>query len=93
VHTVVPHPETVRTALYVYAAFTQHIVGVDKNESDSALSCLYAQAAIPEYPRRFRWRARTMRSGITAPASRTPPANTGPRWGGWSGTIVGDLPV
>ncbi len=51
------HPETGRKALYVNAAFTQHIVGLDQDESDSLLRHLYAQAAIPEYQCRFRWQA------------------------------------
>ena len=49
------HPETGRKAIYVNAAFTQHIVGLDKDESDALLAHLYAQAAIPEYQCRFRW--------------------------------------
>jgi len=49
------HPETGRKAIYVNAAFTQHIVGMDKAESDALLAHLYAQAAIPEYQCRFRW--------------------------------------
>lgn len=49
------HPETGRRGLYVNAAFTQHIVGMDKAESDALLKHLYAQAAIPEYQCRFRW--------------------------------------
>jgi taurine dioxygenase len=49
------HPETGRKALYVNAAFTQHIVGLDKPRSDALLKHLYAQAAIPEYQCRFRW--------------------------------------
>jgi taurine dioxygenase len=49
------HPETKRKCLYVNAAFTQHIVGMDKAESDMLLKQLYAQAAIPEYQCRFRW--------------------------------------
>ena len=49
------HPETGKKAIYVNAAFTQHIVGMDKTESDSLLAHLYAQAAIPEYQCRFRW--------------------------------------
>lgn len=49
------HPETGRKAIYVNAAFTQHIVGMDKAESDVLLKHLYAQAAIPEYQCRFRW--------------------------------------
>jgi taurine dioxygenase len=49
------HPETGRKALYVNAAFTQHIVGMDPDESRSLLRHLYAQASIPEYQCRFRW--------------------------------------
>lgn len=49
------HPETGRKAIYVNAAFTQHIVGMDKADSDVLLAHLYAQAAIPEYQCRFRW--------------------------------------
>ena len=49
------HPETGRKALYVNAAFTQSIVGLEKDESDALLAHLYAQAAIPEYQCRFRW--------------------------------------
>ncbi len=50
------HPETGRKALYVNAAFTQSIVGLEPEESDALLKRLYAQAAIPEYQCRFRWR-------------------------------------
>ena len=49
------HPETGRKALYVNAAFTRYIVGIEKAESDALLAHLYAQAAIPEYQCRFRW--------------------------------------
>ena len=49
------HPETGRKAIYVNAAFSQNIVGMDKGESDALLSHLYAQAAIPEHQCRFRW--------------------------------------
>jgi taurine dioxygenase len=49
------HPETGRKAIYVNVAFTQHIVGMEKSESDALLRHLYAQAAIPEYQCRFRW--------------------------------------
>jgi len=51
------HPETGRKAIYVNAAFTQHIVGLEKDASDALLKHLYAQAAIPEYQCRFRWEA------------------------------------
>jgi taurine dioxygenase len=50
------HPETGRKALYVNAAFTQHIVGMEREESDALLAHLYAQASIPEYQCRFSWR-------------------------------------
>jgi len=49
------HPETGRKGLYVNAAFTLRIVGLEKDESDSLLRHLYAQASIPEYQCRFRW--------------------------------------
>jgi taurine dioxygenase len=54
------HPETGRKSLYVNAAFTKHIVGMAKEESDRLLRHLYAQAAIPEYQCRFRWRAHSI---------------------------------
>ncbi|HEY2049690.1 MAG TPA: TauD/TfdA family dioxygenase [Caulobacteraceae bacterium] len=49
------HPETGRKALYVNAAFTVAIEGIEKARSDALLKHLYAQAAIPEYQCRFRW--------------------------------------
>jgi taurine dioxygenase len=49
------HPETGRKALYVNAAFTIEIEGMEKSRSDALLRRLYAQAAIPEYQCRFRW--------------------------------------
>ena len=49
------HPETGRKGIYVNAAFTQYIVGMERAESDALLKHLYAQAAIPEYQCRFRW--------------------------------------
>lgn len=54
------HPETGRKALYVNAAFTQSIVGMDKDDSDSLLRHLYAQASIPEYQCRFRWQTNSI---------------------------------
>lgn len=49
------HPETGRKGIYVNAAFTQYVVGMEREESDALLKHLYAQAAIPEYQCRFRW--------------------------------------
>lgn len=50
------HPETGRKTIYVNAAFTRHIVGMEREESDAMLKHLFAQASIPEYQCRFRWR-------------------------------------
>ncbi len=54
------HPETGRKGLYVNAAFTQYIVGMERAESDALLRHLYAQASIPEYQCRFRWEANSI---------------------------------
>ena len=50
------HPETRRKGLYVNAAFTTHIEGMEPEKSRKLLRKLYAQASIPEYQCRFRWR-------------------------------------
>jgi taurine dioxygenase len=50
------HPETGRKGLYVNAAFTSHIAGMEPAESDRLLELLYRQATVPEYQCRFRWR-------------------------------------
>lgn len=49
------HPETGQRLIYVNTAFTDHIKGMDRAESDTLLKFLYARAAIPEYQCRFRW--------------------------------------
>ena len=49
------HPETGRKGLYVNAAFTSHIVGMEPEESDRLLDLLYRQATVPEYQCRFHW--------------------------------------
>lgn len=49
------HPETGRHLIYVNTAFTSHIKGLSRQESDALLAHLYAQASIPEYQCRFRW--------------------------------------
>lgn len=49
------HPETGRKTLYVNRAFTQHVVGMEPDESEALLQFLYAQAAFPEYQCRIKW--------------------------------------
>lgn len=49
------HPETGRRTLFVNPAFTTHIVGMDRDESDRLLRYLFIQAHVPEYQVRFRW--------------------------------------
>ncbi len=49
------HPVTGRKGLYVNAAFTSHIAGMDAGESDHLLELLCRQATVPEYQCRFRW--------------------------------------
>jgi len=50
------HPETGRKGLYVNVAFTTGIRGLDPDEAGRLLRRLYAQASVPEYQSRFRWR-------------------------------------
>ncbi len=49
------HPESGRKGIYVNAAFTSHIEGMEPEESRRLLRHLYAQASVPEYQCRFRW--------------------------------------
>jgi taurine dioxygenase len=49
------HPETGRRTLFVNQAFTTHVVGMDRAESDQLLHYLFTQAHVPEYQVRFRW--------------------------------------
>jgi taurine dioxygenase len=51
------HPETGRRLLFVNTSFTTHITGMDREESDRLLRFLVAQAHVPEYQVRWRWRA------------------------------------
>ncbi len=49
------HPETGRKLIYVNGPFTQHIVGMHKDESDALLRFLFAHNANPQFQCRFRW--------------------------------------
>lgn len=49
------HPVTGRKALFVNATFTQHIEGMDAEESDALLQSLYDIVKLPEVQVRFSW--------------------------------------
>ena len=51
------HPETGRRTLFVNAAFTTRVVGLDADASRGLLARLYRQAATPEFQCRWKWRA------------------------------------
>ncbi|MBN6034897.1 TauD/TfdA family dioxygenase [Amycolatopsis sp. 195334CR] len=50
------HPESGRRMLFVNQAFTTHIVGLEREESDRLLRLLFQQAHVPEFQVRFKWR-------------------------------------
>ena len=54
------HPETGRKTLYVNAVFTQHIVGMDPDDSAVLLRHLFRQASYPEFQCRLRWEPGTL---------------------------------
>lgn len=49
------HPETGRKALYANRLMTEHIVGMDRAESDRILERLFSHAENPEWIYRHRW--------------------------------------
>lgn len=56
IHPVAPrHDVTGRRFLYVNGVFTDSIVGLDSDESESLLAYLFRQTTRPEYQCRFRW--------------------------------------
>jgi len=54
------HPVTGKKALFVNAQFTLRIVGMNEDESDALLKLLYAQAQVPEYQFRLKWKPGTI---------------------------------
>lgn len=50
------HPETGRKGIYVNAAFTTGIEGLEKAASDEILHRLYTECMKPEYHYRFQWK-------------------------------------
>ena len=53
---VLPHPETGRKGLYVNAAFTTGVVGMDEEEGKALLQKLYAHCLQPQFHYRFNWK-------------------------------------
>jgi taurine dioxygenase len=49
------HPETGRRTLFVNRIFTQHVVGLDRDESDRLLAELHRRIDRPEHQCRLRW--------------------------------------
>jgi len=49
------HPETGKKCLFVNRAFTTHIVGIPRDESDAILNFLYQHMEHPNFQCRFQW--------------------------------------
>jgi taurine dioxygenase len=54
------HPETGKKSIYVNKIFTQHIVGIPKDESRAILDFLYQHIAKPNFQCRFKWEANSV---------------------------------
>ena len=54
------HPESGRKSLYVNIAFTDHILGMERKESDKLLEILQNTASRPEYQVRLKWQPGTI---------------------------------
>ncbi len=57
---VVNHADTLARVLFVNRQFTVRIEGLDADDSAQLLEHLYAQASVPEYQFRLRWRPGTV---------------------------------
>jgi taurine dioxygenase len=54
------HPDTGRRLIYVNRFFVDHLVGLDREESDDLVDRLARQAETVEYQCRFRWEAHSV---------------------------------
>ncbi len=54
------HPDSGRKSIYVNIAFTDRIMGVEKEESDYLLDALQSTAGRPEYQVRLKWQPGTI---------------------------------
>ncbi|MBM3539050.1 MAG: TauD/TfdA family dioxygenase [Alphaproteobacteria bacterium] len=52
---VITHPESGRRSLYISAAHTSYIVGLERKESDALLDRLYGHAIQPEFQYHHKW--------------------------------------
>ena len=78
------HPETGERGLYVNIAFTDYIVGMDREESDELLAFLYRRAWMPEYQCRFRWAPGSLAFWAIAPVSTTLQVIISQMFGSWN---------
>lgn len=97
VHPVVRvHPETGERALFVNPFFTDHIVGLNGNESHRLLNMLYDHMLKPDYVVRFRWAPGSIAFWDNrATAHRAPTDVQGTGFDRYMEriTIAGDVPV
>lgn len=54
------HPFTRKKIIYVNPTFTSHIKGLPRAHSDALLAQLFAQAKVPEFQARLRWKKNTL---------------------------------
>lgn len=54
------HPITGNKIIYVNPTFTSHIKGLPRAQSDALLAQLFAQAKVPEFQARLRWKKNTL---------------------------------
>ena len=78
------HPETGAKGIYVNAAFTVCIKGMDDEESTGSCSCSTARPGSPSTNAGCGGGTTRSRSGTTVPRSTTPSPTTGPRCASWS---------
>lgn len=88
------HPETGRKCLFVNRAFTTHIQGVPRDESDAILRYLYEHIEHPNFQVRFAWQPRSVAFWDNRCAQHRAIWDYWPhRRHGFRVTVKGDAPV
>ena len=88
------HPETGRKGLFVNRAFTTHLVGVPRDESDAILSFLYDHMEHPNFQVRFTWEPNSIAMWDNRSAQHRAIWDYWPhRRHGHRVTVTGDRPV